>query len=310
MDDSLDLDQLRSSILQYRKHRISDPFISWFRERDSADGFSSAFEKILVVLIDARFNQQTRAEHALDNTKRMSKAGALRRVIERDEVPLLIPRQRMTPENWTDLFFTSQRRLRQLAKRIEAKQRWSASTLLACMRSRDYKVPNLGLKTSRLAVRWLHELIPELDIDVSDFKIPIDARAYRVASRLGIIDPKVDTYAGAGNPADRKIQAFASTLFPDDPWFLDEPLWSTSRQPSEGGHCNPITPQCQGCIFDEICPKRYVDVNPSEMSIGLLAGTCPNCGAPVVWRNAQRTDELYRGCTNFRRGCRWQDRSY
>jgi hypothetical protein len=263
----------------------------------------------LVVLINSRFEQQTRAEHALENTNRVCMAGALQRVVDRDVVPLLIPRRRMTAERWTDRFSTSQRRLRRLAKRIEATPRWSASTLLACMRSRNYNVPYLGLKPSRLAVRWLHVLVPELDIDMSDFEIPLDARVYRVASRLGIVDPKVDTYAGAGGPADRKIQAFARVLFPDDPWMLDEPLWHTGRRSSEGGQCSPTTPYCRGCIFEDVCPKRYVDANPSEMRIGLPAGTCPSCKSSLVWRIARRTGELYRGCTNFRRGCRWHDRS-
>jgi hypothetical protein len=40
------------------------------------------------------------------------------------------------------------------------------------------------------------------------------------------------------------------------------------------------------------------------------AGKCPSCGAPLVWRKAQKTGESYRGCTNFDGGCRWQDRSY
>ena len=62
-----------------------------------------------------------------------------------------------------------------------------------------------------------------------------------------------------------KIQSFAQTLFPDDPWFLDEPLWSTGRQASNGGHCFPTQPNHQGCIFEEICPKKYVDFNPSEI---------------------------------------------
>jgi len=43
---------------------------------------------------------------------------------------------------------------------------------------------------------------------------------------------------------------------------------------------------------------------------GMHAGICPNCGSPLVWRRAQRTGELYRGCTNFQGGCRWKDRSY
>jgi hypothetical protein len=309
VDELLDIDQFRSIILRYAEHRITHPFMSWFRQRDVAGAFSSAVEKVLVVLINSRFDQQTRAEHALENTNRVYTAGALKRVVDRDEVPLLIPRRRMTTERWTDLFSTSQRRLRRLAKRIEAQQRWSASSLLACMRSQNYNVPYLRLKPSRLAVRWLHELVPELDIDMSDFEITLDARVYRVASRLGIVDPKIDMYVGVGSPADRNIQAFARVLFPDDPWMLDEPLWHTGRRLSEGGQCSPTTPHCRGCIFEDVCPKRYVDANPSEMRIGLPAGTCPICGSPLVWRIARRTDELYRGCTNFRRGCRWQDRS-
>jgi hypothetical protein len=40
------------------------------------------------------------------------------------------------------------------------------------------------------------------------------------------------------------------------------------------------------------------------------AGECPKCGAPLVWRKARRTGELYRGCTNYKGGCRYQERSY
>jgi len=40
------------------------------------------------------------------------------------------------------------------------------------------------------------------------------------------------------------------------------------------------------------------------------AGVCPKCGARLVWRRAQRTGELYRGCTNYKGGCRYQERSY
>lgn len=43
---------------------------------------------------------------------------------------------------------------------------------------------------------------------------------------------------------------------------------------------------------------------------GMYAGKCPMCGSPLVWRKARQTAELYRGCTNFKGGCRWQDRSY
>jgi len=40
------------------------------------------------------------------------------------------------------------------------------------------------------------------------------------------------------------------------------------------------------------------------------AGICPLCRSPLVWRQAGKTKELYRGCTNFDGGCRWKDRSY
>lgn len=42
---------------------------------------------------------------------------------------------------------------------------------------------------------------------------------------------------------------------------------------------------------------------------GKYAGVCPKCGSPLVWRRAKRTNELYRGCTNFPQ-CKWNDRSY
>jgi len=43
---------------------------------------------------------------------------------------------------------------------------------------------------------------------------------------------------------------------------------------------------------------------------GENAGECPACGSRLVWRRSQKNNELYRGCTNFDGGCRWNDRSY
>jgi len=62
-------------------------------------------------------------------------------------------------------------------------------------------------------------------------------------------------------------------LFPSDPWFLDEPLWSTGRQSSKGGHCYPSYPVHEGCIFEAICPRKYTEFNPSE--IGMEEQTGP-----------------------------------
>ena len=105
---------------------------------------------------------------------------------------------------------------------------------------------------------------------MSDFKIPIDILVYRVASRLGIIDPDLDKYFEDESPGDLKIQSFAKMLFPDDPWYLDEPLWSTGRQRVDGGHCFPRNPEHRGCIFEEICAMKHLDVDPS--TIGMETG--------------------------------------
>lgn len=260
-------DSLREIILEYNKHRTSDPFMIWFRQKDREKAFANDFERILIILIDARFDQQTTADKALENTKIVFKAGVLKRRLNRSEIPLLIPRQRTTAEKWTDLFYIAIPRLYRLAKEIAKKRVWKAQELFGVMQSPQFKVPYLGVKTSRLAVRWLYELVPNLKIDMRDFKVPVDRLVYRVASRLGIIDPRVDKYYGEESPADRKIQTFAKAIFPDDPWFLDEPLWSTGRQATKGGHCYPTHPRHEGCIFETICPKKFNDFDPSKIGM-------------------------------------------
>jgi endonuclease III len=55
-------------------------------------------------------------------------------------------------------------------------------------------------------------------IDMSNSKVPVDTLLYRVAARLGIIDPESDTYSGANSPADKMIQQFARRTFPKYPF--------------------------------------------------------------------------------------------
>ena len=60
------------------------------------------------------------------------------------------------------------------------------------------------------------------------------------------------------------------------------------------------------CMED---PKKHsIKSKPRER--GEDAGKCPVCGSRLVWRRAQKNNELYRGCTNFDGGCGWNDRSY
>lgn len=60
--------------------------------------------------------------------------------------------------------------------------------------------------------------------------------------------------------------------------------------------------------------QNILQLKPENIFSGTVcgedAGICPKCGSKLVWRKAKRTGELYRGCTNFQGGCRWNDRSY
>jgi hypothetical protein len=172
----------------------------------------------------------------------------------------------MTAEKWTDLFCSSLPRLHELARRIVAERKWDAAELLD-LTLHELKVPYLGVKTSRLAVRWLHELIPNLRIDMTTYKIPVDALVYRVVCRLGIIDPNIDKYFGEDSPADLKIQSFVKQVSPDKPWLLDEPLWSTGRRAINGGHCFPQHPNHSKCLFESVCLRKFLDIDPAQLGM-------------------------------------------
>ena len=79
--------------MQYNNQRISDPFMTWFREQEQKGTFTTIIEKTLIVLIDARFDQLTTAENALENTKRVYNAGALYKIFEGKKV-LIVTIQR------------------------------------------------------------------------------------------------------------------------------------------------------------------------------------------------------------------------
>jgi hypothetical protein len=253
-------------IIAYNENRAPDPFMLWFRQKDSEQFFANDFQRVLAILIDARFDQRTTAENALENTIAVVSCGALRKLVTRNEIPLLVPRQNVTTEKWTELFCFSLSKLNLLSEKIVAQKEWDALELLGAMRN-EFRVPYLGTKTARLAVRWLHELVSGIRIDMLTYKIPIDSLVYRIWSRLGIIDPHVDKYSGENSPADVKVQAFVSRVSPQKPWLLDEPLWSTGRQSDRGGHCFPKNPHCDGCLFESICRRRFLDADPSLLGM-------------------------------------------
>jgi hypothetical protein len=230
--------------------------MEWFSQREKAGVFANDFEKILSTLIAARFDQYTTAETAFKNTQTVIGCGALKRTVSRKNIPLLIPKQQKTAEDWTQLFCDALPKMHALAKKIVQKKEWKADDLLSTFSDKEWRVPYLADKTSRLAVRWLHEQVPAITIDMRTYKIPIDKLVYRVSSRLGIIDPHNDPYFGNDSPADVKIQSFVKTVFPESPWMMDEPLWSVGRISSKGGHCYPSNTNCWNC-----CLKSYVPRN-------------------------------------------------
>lgn len=53
--------------------------------------------------------------------------------------------------------------------------------------------------------------------------------------------------------------------------------------------------------------KNRLDLSPHSSE---AAGICPKCGLPLEWRRAGKTGELYRRCSNYRRGCKYNDRKF
>jgi hypothetical protein len=150
-----------------------------------------------------------------------------------------------------------------VANQLIEKKQWNAPDLERLIQI----IPHMGDRNSRLAIRWIHELIPEeVDIDASTIPISIGESLYRVGARLGVVDPHFDTVQGKNSIGDLKIQAFARMAFPQFPWKIEEPMtWlGIGTEDGGAGYCLPTQPQCEGCLFETFCPKLYSDFNPSE----------------------------------------------
>jgi|HubBroStandDraft_1064217.scaffolds.fasta_scaffold00726_15 hypothetical protein len=159
-----------------------------------------------------------------------------------------------------------------LSRRIGERPRWAAGELLAEIES--HRIPNVGAKVSRLAVRWIHLLIPEVTIDMATALVPVDRMVYRVSVRLGVLKAEQHPYLGKGSPGDLAVQRFAARIFPHDPTLVDEPLWMVGRQ-----FCDRVNPRCAaGCMFAHACPKCLPDVDP--MDIGFRRPPAERAAAP------------------------------
>ncbi len=126
-------------------------------------------------------------------------------------------------------------------------------------------IPHMGPRNSQEAVKRMSELIGDVvDLDLSGASINVEKDLYRVAARLGVVDPRVDRYEGPHSGGNSKIQSFAEAGFPQNPGKVEKPMTDMGRGEEEGGHCFPTRPWCEGCLFETFCPKLYVDFDPSE----------------------------------------------
>jgi hypothetical protein len=242
----------------YQKPR--DAFSMWFEERRKEGEFTNSFHALLTILVHSRFDQGNPSIKALENTQRVFRIIADPNLLLKD-----IPPVEETPfasgEVWRDLFQRALPKVQQIGNAILEKTRWNAFDLGRLVQV----IPQMSHENSRMALRWINELIPDVvGVDFSDAPVSIGESLYRVASRLGIVDPRFDYFQGSRSMGDIKIQSFAKAAFPQNPIKIEEPMARMGMGLEQGGHCFPTQPQCKGCLFESLCPRYYIHFNPSE----------------------------------------------
>ncbi len=242
----------------YQKPR--DIFSIWFEECRKEGEFKNSLHALLTILVHSRFDQGNQSIKALENTQRVFRP-IIQLNLLLDEIPPLEGTPFVSGEVWRDLFHRALPKVQQIGNAILEKNKWNAFDLERLIQV----IPHMGHPNSRMAIRWINGLIPDVvEVDFSDTPITIGEGLYRVASRLGIVDPHFDYYQGRNSMGDIKIQSFAKMAFPQDPMKVEEPMAWMGRGEERGGHCSPIQPRCEGCLFETFCPKLYVHFNPSE----------------------------------------------
>jgi hypothetical protein len=196
----------------------------------------------------------------LENTQRLFRLIVQPNLLH-DEVPPLEGTSFFSGEVWRDLFHLALRKIHQIGNAVLEKNKWNVIDLERLIQV----IPQMGNQNSRMAIQWISELIPDVvEIDFSVPPIAVGEGLYRVAARLGIVDPRLDCYQGRNSVGDTKIQSFAMAAFPLNPLKVEKPMSWMGDGEERGGHCFPIQPWCNGCLFETFCPKLYLDFNPSE----------------------------------------------
>jgi hypothetical protein len=243
--------------------RPRDIFSTWFEERRKGEEFINSFHALLTLLVHSRFDQANQSAKALENTQRVYRM-IVQRNLSLEEIPSLDGTSFVTGEVWRDLFHRALPKVQQIGSAILEKGKWNAFDLEQMIRV----IPHMGHQNSRLAIRSIHELIPDIiEVDFSNTPVAIEESLYRVASRLGIVDPHFDYFQGKNSMGDVKIQFFAKTVFPKNPTKIEEPMAWMGMEEERGGHCFPIQPRCEGCLFETFCPRLYLHFNPSQEGV-------------------------------------------
>jgi len=251
------MEEFRKAIVAYEQME-QNPFKVWFEHLQRENGFESAYHSILTLLIYTRFNQTHPSDTALENTRKVFKV-ALQWDLPSEEIPPLEGALFFPGEAWRDLYIRANPKLQEVSHRILEKREWELSDLDRLIRI----IPHMTARNSRWAIRFMHDQIPEVIVDISRMDIDVSESVYRVASRLGVVNPLFDYYQGKNSMGDLKIQSFARSAFPDDPGKVEEPM-SRLGAGDERGVCYPTEPRCHHCLFESFCQKLFTGFNPSE----------------------------------------------
>lgn len=255
------IEEFRRSIEGYRR-TYQDSFTAWFKVLLEEGGTESTYHSLLTIFAYARFNQDNHPSKALENTKTVFKL-LLKPDLALQEIPFLEGTSFIQGEAWKNLFFRAIPKIQEVAKRVLERTRWDALDLDRLVRI----IPHMSDRSSRWAIQSIGESIPgAFEIDFSQLPVHVGESLYRVASRLGIINPFFDCYQGRHSMGDKKIQFFARIAFRDNPARIEDPMTRVGT-PGEEGHCFPSHPRCEGCPFNHFCPKLFFELDPSEKGI-------------------------------------------
>ena len=236
-----------------------DVFSVWFEECRKKNEFKNSLHGLLTILVYSRFDQGNQSVAALENTRKLFRF-IVQPSLLLDEIPPLGGTSFASGEVWRDLFQRAFPKVHQIGNALLERNKWNVFDLERLIQV----IPHMGSQNSRMAIRWINELIPgTVEIDFSAAPITIGGSLYRVAARLGIVDPHVDYYQGRDSMADTKIQAFAIMAFPHNPVKVEKPMSWMGGGEEQGGHCFPVQPWCEGCLFKTFCPRLYLDFDPS-----------------------------------------------